>query len=116
MRVGDSSRFRQLRHTSMSIIRLDKLLKSSPGGSLGKIIQRARDMDDLTTRLRAELDPETAESLLAANVRNNGELVVVASSSAWAAKLRFESENLLRAARADGTAVNRFRVSVSNES
>ncbi len=115
MRVAHPSQIRQLRHTSMSIIRLDKLLKSSPSGSLAKIIRRARDMDDLTTRLRVALDPKTAESLLAANVRDNGELVVVASSSAWAAKLRFESEKLMGVARADGTAVNRFRVSVSNE-
>ena len=99
----------------MSIIRLNKLLKSSAGGSLGKIIRRARDMDDLATRLRAAIDSESAHTLLAANIRDNGELVVIASSSAWAAKLRFESEKLMRAARSDGTPVNSVRVTVARE-
>ncbi len=111
--VAGKPKFRQLRHTSMPITRLDKLLESSTGGSLGEIIQRAQEMGDLTTRLRAELDPDTAESLLAANIRDNGELVVVASSSAWAAKLRFESEKLMRAARSEGTPVTSSRVSVA---
>lgn len=98
----------------MSIIRLDKLLESSSSDTLGKIIQRARDLDDLTTLLRAELDPDTGLSLLAANVRNDGELVVVASSSAWAAKLRFEGEKLMQAARSVGAPVTSFRIRVSS--
>jgi len=96
----------------MSIIRLDKLLDSSSSDTLGKVIQRARDLDDLTTLLRAELDPDTGLSLLAANVRDNSELVVVASSSAWAAKLRFEGEKLMQAARSSGTPVTSFRIRV----
>ena len=97
----------------MSIIRLDKLLKSDPGGELGKILRRARHMDDLTTRLRANLDPETAQTLLAANIRENGELVVVASTSAWAAKLRFESQNLIKAAHTTDNPVKSIRITVS---
>jgi hypothetical protein len=97
----------------MSIIRLDKLLKSAPGEGLGKIIQRAQDMDDLTTRLRAELGPETALSLLAANIRENGELVLVASTSAWAAKIRFEGERLMLAAQSEGRRVISYRVRVA---
>jgi len=96
----------------MTIIRLDKLLGSQAGGTLSKIIRRAQDMDDLAIRLRAHLDADTAAALLAANVRDNGELVVLARSSAWAGKLRFEAEKLMRAARSDGTTVSSIRVSV----
>jgi hypothetical protein len=98
----------------MPIIRLDKLLKSGPDGSLGKIIQRAQDMDDLTARLRGELDEEMGQTLLAANVRDNGELVLVASSSAWAAKIRFEGERLMCAASNDTVKVTSFRVRVAS--
>ncbi len=98
----------------MPIIRLDKLLKPGPEGSLGRIIQRAQDMDDLTARLRGQLDEEMAETLLAANVRGNGELVLVASSSAWAAKIRFEGERLMRAASSENVEVTSFRVRVAS--
>lgn len=96
----------------MPIIRLDKLLTTQASGALGKIIQRAQDMNDLATRLRAQLEADTAAALLAANVRDNGELVVLVGSSAWASKLRFEGEKLMRAAGSDGTHVTSFRVSV----
>ncbi len=98
----------------MAIIRLDKLLKSGPDGSLGKIIQRAQDMDDLTAQLRGELEETMAETLLAANVRANGELVLVASSSAWAAKIRFEGERLMHAASNENVKVTSFRVRVAS--
>jgi hypothetical protein len=97
----------------MSIIRLDKLLKSGPNENLGRIIRRAREMDDLTTRLRAELEPETAQMLLAANVRDSGELVLVASTSAWAAKIRFEGERLMQAASVGDITVTSCRVRVA---
>lgn len=96
----------------MSIIRLNDLLNSGNTDTLGKIIQRAQDLDDLTTQLRGELEPDTALALLAANVRDDGELVVVASSSAWAAKLRFEGEKLMQTARDGGASVTSFRVRV----
>jgi hypothetical protein len=98
----------------MPIIRLDKLLKSGPEGNLRKIIQRAQDMDDLTARLRGKLDEEMAENLLAANIRGNGELVLVASSSVWAAKIRFEGERLMRAASDENIEVTSFRVRVAS--
>ncbi|MDZ7645147.1 MAG: DciA family protein [Woeseiaceae bacterium] len=96
----------------MTVTRLDKLLKPGPGGRLEKIIQRAQDMQDLTGRLRAVLDDELADALLAANVRD-GELVLVCTSSAWASRLRFESEALLAAARAAGVEATRCQVRVA---
>jgi hypothetical protein len=96
----------------MPIIRLDKLLKSPSAGRLDKIIQRAQDMQELTTELRKQLDPDLAPALLSANVRHD-ELVLVAASSAWAARLRYESEGLLAAAKAAGHPASRCQVKVA---
>lgn len=86
----------------MALTRLEKLLKGPGRSPLGKVIRRAREMDDLTARLRAALDAEAAPHLVAANLREDGELAIVCSSPAWAARLRFESDVLLQAARSAG--------------
>ena len=74
--VTDSTGKRELRHTIMSITRLEKLLKSGAGGSLDKIIQRAQNIDVLTRELQAELPAELAENLLSANVHEDRKSVV----------------------------------------
>ena len=99
----------------MTIIRLENLLKTGAGGTLDEIIQRAQNMDALTTALRAELPADAGENLLAANLRENGELVLICSSSAWASRLRFESDKLIAAARRAGLTINHCRVSVSQD-
>ena len=97
----------------MSIIRLDKLLKTGPGGALEEIVQRAQNMDQLTAAIRSVLPEEAQSQLLAANLRENGELVLMCSSSSWAARLLFESEQLIEAARLTGADVNKCKVKVS---
>ena len=97
----------------MTIISLEKLLKTSTDGTLKKIVQNAQFMDDLTSSLKRELEPDLACQLLAANVREGGELVLIASSSAWAAKLRFEGDRLMAVAVAAGCKLRSYRVSVS---
>ena len=97
----------------MPISRLDKLLKSAPSGTLDKIIQHAQDMDRLTGRLRDALGLELGPQLVAANLRESGELVLVCSTSAWAARFRFETDRLVEAVRASGTDVTGCRVKVS---
>ena len=99
----------------MSIISLENLLKTGAGGTLDKIVQRAQNMDVLTTALRAELPADARHNLVAANLRENGELVLVCTSSAWASRLRFESEKLVDAARKSGLTVHSCRVCVSQE-
>ena len=99
----------------MSIIRLEKLLKSGASDGLNKIIRRAQNMDQLTTALRADLPADAAESLYAANLRENGEMVLICASSAWASRLRFESEKLMATARSAGFMVHSVRVTVSQE-
>ncbi len=99
----------------MSIIRLENLLKARAGGTLSKIIQRAQNMDALTTALRAELAADAGQNLLAANLREDGELVLVCASSAWASRLRFESDTLMEVARKTGRTVNSCKVTVSQK-
>ena len=99
----------------MTIIRLENLLKARAGSTLSKIIRRAQNMDELTTALRAKLPADAGQNLLAANLRDDGELVLVCTSSAWASRLRFESETLMEAARKAGLTVNTCRVTVSQK-
>ena len=99
----------------MPIISLENLLKTGAGGTLDKIVQRAQNMDVLTTALRGELPADVGQNLLAANLRENGELVLVCTSSAWASRLRFESDGLVAAARKAGLIVHSCKVSVSQE-
>ena len=93
--------------------KLENLLKSGTSGTLDKIIRTARDMDSLTSALKAALRDDIAEHLVAANVRDNGELVIICSASAWASRIRFESEALLAAAEDAGFKASTVRVSVS---
>ena len=97
----------------MSIIRLEKLLKTGSGGALEEIVQRAQNMHDLTSAIRSVLPDAAQSQLLAANLREDGELVLICSSSSWAARLRFESEQLIEAARLAGADVSKCKVKVS---
>lgn len=97
----------------MSAIRLEKLLKSGSSGSLNTLIQRAQGLDELTGKLRAALPEDLALNLLSANLRESGELVLICSSSAWAARLRFESELLLEVVNRAGKSATCCKVSVS---
>lgn len=99
----------------MPTTKLEDLLKSPRAGDLNTLIRRARDMDSLGTALKGSLASELAEQLVGANLRNDGELVLVCSSSAWASRLRFEGETLLGAARAAGFDASSMRVTVSQQ-
>lgn len=97
----------------MTAKRLENLLKPSDDGGLGDLIRRARDMGELATALGRALPAELAEGIVAANIRDGGELVVVCRSSAWASRLRFETESILDAARQTGAEVSTCTVRVS---
>ena len=97
----------------MPSTKLENLLKPGAGGNLEKIIQTAQSMDSLTGALRGVVAPELGENLLAANVREDGELVVVCSSSAWASRIRFEADTLIAAAVDAGFDAASLHVSVS---
>ncbi len=97
----------------MSVIRLENLLKTEAGTPLESIVRHAKNMDDLTARLRSVLGAEASRNLLAANLRDDGELVLICRSPSWAARLRFESEAILAAAADSGAKADRVRVRVA---
>jgi len=96
----------------MSLKKIDKLLNSQGEHPLENLVQRAQQMDDLATALRRQLPAAKADQIMAASLRDDGELVVICDNSAWAARLRFESAALLEAARAEGYDAQRCRVRV----
>lgn len=97
----------------MSAKSLENLLNPNDGGGLGDIVRHARDMGALVRQLQQALPADVAPQVLAANIRDDGELVVLAASPAWAAKLRFEADTLMAAARQGGAGVTSCKVRVS---
>ena len=93
--------------------RLENLLNPSNDGGLGEIVRHARDMGELVQMLQLSLPPDQAGSIVAANIRDDGELVVLAASSAWASRLRFETDRLIDAAKQTGASVESCTVRVS---
>jgi hypothetical protein len=92
---------------------LQKLLNPNNDGGLGDVIRRAKEMGELASTLSAALPADLADGIVAANIRDGGELVVVCESPAWAARLRFEGEHLMAAARQSGVEVSSCVVRVS---
>ena len=96
----------------MPVKSLEELLKASTDGSLGEVVRHARDMGDLVQILQDSLPDGQQAAISAANIRDNGELVVLANSSAWASRLRYETDVMMAAARSTGKEVNRCTVRV----
>lgn len=95
--------------------KLDELLNSNGNEELACLVRQARRLGELTASLSRALPSELAGDLLAANVRDGGELVVVCRSPARAARMRYEGEALLAAARSAGEPVSRLTVRVSQK-
>ena len=91
------------------------LLNPCKDGDLGELIGRARQMGELTGILCKSLPEADRGAIVAANVREDGELVVICASSAWASRLRYESDRLLKAAQEAGVQAIRCRVRVSQD-
>jgi len=72
-------------------------------------------MDALLQVLQKALPEDHATSIAAANIRDDGQLVILAKSSAWASRLRFETEALIEAARTTGADVMSCTVRVTRE-
>ncbi len=100
----------------MPLKSLENLLNPTDTEGLGDIVRRARDMGDLAATLQRSLPQDEAASIRSANIRDNGELVVFAASPAWAARLRFEADQLMAAARSTGAEVNACTVRVERGS
>lgn len=78
------------------------------------MVERARAMGALTKRLQNVLSTELAENIVAANISADKQLVIIARSPAWAARLRFEAEALIAAARETDEDVSVCSVRVSH--
>ena len=92
---------------------LKNLLNPSSGGDLAEIVRRARALGELTGILCKSLPDEYAGAIVAANMREDGELIVIVASSAWASRLRYETDALLAAARDAGLEPSACRIRVS---
>ncbi len=97
----------------MSAEKLNKLLNCSKNSELSDLVRRAVEAGALVERLSLALPADLAGDLVAANVHEDGELVVVCRSSARAARIRYESKTLQAAANSAGLAVQRVTVRVS---
>jgi len=97
----------------MPINDLKQLLNPSKDGELGDIVQRAQAMGTLTSALCRSLPESDRHAIVAANVRDDGELVVICASSAWASRLRYETEKLLQAASDAGVKAATCKVRVA---
>jgi hypothetical protein len=93
--------------------KLEDLLNPSIAGDLGEIVKRARRMGELTNILSSALPESDKSAIVAANVRDDGELVIICASPAWASRLRYETETLLKAARDAGISAHTCRVRVT---
>ena len=91
---------------------LESLLNPSGDGDLGGIVRKARDLADLTTALKAALPEDLAAGILAVSMRDEA-LVLVCSSSAWAARLRFEEVQVRAAAASAGQTADSVIVRVA---
>jgi len=89
-----------------------KHLFSGLAPSLERLAKAASEADRLAQRIRAALPPEVAGQVVAAT-RRGDELVVVVSSAAWSAQVRYAGRALREALAADGEPeVKRVRVRV----
>jgi len=99
----------------MSSKKLKNLLNPSIDGDLGELISRAQQMGELTEILASALPESDRIAIVAANVREDGELVVICASSAWASRLRYETDLLLEAAIRAGISAHTCRIRVSQQ-
>jgi len=97
----------------MTTSKLKNLLNPCNDGDLAKVIDRARRMGELTDVLSGALPEAYRGAIVAANVREDGELVVICASSAWASRLRYETDKLLQATRDAGISAHTCRIRVS---
>lgn len=92
--------------------RLGNLLNPKEIEGLERILERTKELARLTRALSGQLGGLGA-CIVSAAVDQEGVLVVKTTSSAWAARLRFEETRLLEAAREAGVPAERVAVRVS---
>ena len=91
---------------------LSGLITDSHSG-VGRLAREAAERVALGDRLRTALDPELGLHLSGCNLRDDGTLVLLASGPEWAARLRFESDRLLKICREHNPRAARVRVRIA---
>ncbi len=97
----------------MSPKRLDQLINTGNNSELAGVIKRAEKAGELVDALQRALPAAAGASIVAANIRDDGTLVVLARSSAWASRLRYEAVAMLAALESTGMAASRCEVRVA---
>jgi hypothetical protein len=95
----------------MSEKKLGDLL-SRPDSPLAALVERARALETLTAAVRSALPADARAHLVSAAQREDGTLVLVTESSAWASRLRFAADEAIAAARRYGASVQSVSVLV----
>ena len=85
----------------------------NPGSALGELAERAREQVALADLLRESLQPGLREGFAGSDLDPNGTLTVFAAAPEWAARLRFEADNMELAAGNSGWPVRRVRISLA---
>ncbi len=93
--------------------RLDQLINTGNNSELAEVIKRAEKAGKLVDALQRALPAEAGASIVAANIRDDGTLVVLARSSAWASRLRYEAAAMLAALETRGMPASRCEVRVA---
>ena len=88
-------------------------IASSTDTGLGRLAAAAQQRTELGEHLRKRLDPSLAAGFVHCNIRDDSTLVVIAASPEWAARLRFESSQLLAICREHGVNLSSVKVRVA---
>ena len=99
----------------MSAKHIGDLLKPNDNGGLAATLKRTQRIAELTSVLSAALGGEAGASIVSASVDDSRVLHVKTSSSAWAARLRFDSDKLLAAASDGGWPASSLKVQVGRQ-
>jgi hypothetical protein len=89
-------------------------LLAAQNSSIANLADRAQQKVALSDHLRTQLPENLAGGFVHCNLRDDGTLAVIASSSECAARLRFETEEFSRICTALGITISGIKVSVSS--
>lgn len=91
--------------------RLDKLLQNR-AGALGKLVEAAADSAGLTREVIDHLPAEFGPHIVQASRSNRETITITTASSAWAARLRYQTPELSAALRDTGLEFDVITVNV----
>jgi hypothetical protein len=91
---------------------LGELIGSS-NTEFANLADAARLRADLSEYLRNNMDKGLADGFVHCNIRDDNTLVIIATNSEWASRLRFEAQHFIDLCRKQGTLVQTVKVRVS---